>query len=88
MRFFRPILQTVLAGIILALPIGAYTVYAEFQHVKYKVKSVDSLSAEMQTIKTEISSLRSDFEHLPTKIEAMDKRINRRLADVPLCRRR
>lgn len=88
MRFFRPILQTVLAGIILALPIGVYTVYAEFQHVKYKVKVVDSLSAEIKTIKADMSALRSDFEHLPTKIEAMDKRINRRLADVPLCRRR
>lgn len=89
MKFFRPILQTILATIILAIPIGAWKVYADVEDVKRKVKGVDALSAKIETLSTKIETLNGNYRALPEKLsDHIDKKIDRRLADVPLCRRR
>lgn len=88
MKFLAPILQYVIAGLLLALIGGGWKVYADVQNVKSQVGSVKTLKTEIQSLNTQLSTLTGNVERLQTSTEAIEKRVDRRLADVPLCRRR
>jgi uncharacterized protein YoxC len=89
MKFFAPILQLVIASLLLTLIIGAWRAYADFQTVKTKVKNVETLATEVRGVKSQLSTLTTKVSGLPKELDKkIDQTIDRRLADVPLCRRR
>lgn len=80
MKFFTPIIQSIIAAILLAVLGGAWRVYADVQDVKIRIKNVGRLGEGIEAIRDELSALSSS-------VKAIEKRVDRRLADVPLCRR-
>jgi hypothetical protein len=79
----------VIAGLLLSLIGGAWTVYADVQNVKLKLENVKTLNGEIRALKTQLNTLTTQVINLPRTLDTqIDETIDRRLADVPLCRRR
>lgn len=88
MKFIAPILQYVIAALLLALIGGAWSVYADVQNVKTKVQDVDELTTDIRSLHDAVTKIPVEIDALKTSVRAIEKRVDRRLADVPLCRRR
>lgn len=89
MRFFTPIIQSVLVALVLAILGGAWKVYADVQEVKSKVTTVTALSDQLEAVTAELQTLGKKYDSLPSQLDKqINTQIDRRLADVPLCRRR